>query len=222
LGDIAANKIKSFKAQPYCDRRAVVDDVLLEVYSRHADMSAEYVCEIMIYRKGKIAFAATEVADAHIAVGEVFQYISDMLKKAVYLSEFRLLFVMYPSVYVGDAKKLQKRLVALEDIVFCIVVGYDALTVTAFGKGAAELCLSYDSAVSRFRHAVFALAHLGYKVDLHEAFANCRNIPLGGCHGEISVKCFIVRGEGLYLDHPLALYKSCACNGFDDFLIDRL
>ena len=123
LGNISAEKLKSVKAELFCHAVAIIHHVGLQIHARHAHLATQHVCEIVVCRKGKVAFAAAEVADAKLALArQMRKTIARQLQKAVDLAEFRLLFVADTSVFVADVKQTQKRLLAAQNIAFLSVV----------------------------------------------------------------------------------------------------
>ena len=71
------------------------------------------LCEIVIYRKAEVAFAAAQVVNANFLVlWELFVNVLYMLKKSVYLSELALLFVVNSAALGADTQLNEEGLVA--------------------------------------------------------------------------------------------------------------
>ena len=87
----------------------------------------------MVRRKAEIALSAAQVAYVQLAVlVQLFLRVDYVLGKAAYLSEFRLLFVVYPSVFVRHVKRTQEFFLSREKAVLCTVVLFGACDLLAF------------------------------------------------------------------------------------------
>ena len=101
---VAAKELKTVKLQGVSDRITMLHYVGLEVNARHAHVAVQNVCEVMINRKGKVAFSATKIANTECTrFGKRRDAIAQKLQKAVDLSEFRLLFVVDSATLIADA-----------------------------------------------------------------------------------------------------------------------
>ena len=105
----------------------------------------------MINGKREIAFSAAQVAYGYFALRKLALDIPNHFYKAVYLTEFELFFVVYSSVFVGNAEELQKRLGAVENVLFFDIIFLNAYLIYTVGKQSpAELALSDYYRASRF------------------------------------------------------------------------
>ena len=120
---IAAYEFKSRKAERPGDRRAVFDNIRLQINSRHAHAPAAQNGKIVVNRKRKIAFSAAKIAYAQLAFGgQTALDLPDMLKKATYLTELRLFFVVNSAAFVAYAERAQKRLATVKQTVLAAVI----------------------------------------------------------------------------------------------------
>ncbi|CDE03656.1 unknown [Anaerotruncus sp. CAG:390] len=206
LKHVAANEFKSVKAETGGDRRAVLNDVGLEIDPRHTDRSPAHHGKIMVDRKREIAFSAAEIAYAQHAVGRQVSFdLAYMLEKAAYLAELRLFFVVNAPVRIADAESAQKRLVPFEKALLAAVVAAarSGAARAFFDSGHRGACAD-DSCITLCVCAVFAgSAALERKVGAHKTggkFAERRAVILGN----VPLERLAVLAEGLKLQHTPA------------------
>ena len=77
----------------------------------------------MIYCKGKIALTAAEIVNKKLALlRKIAVYILNVFEEAADLSEFVLLFIVYPARSVRDTKLGKKALIARKDVILLSVI----------------------------------------------------------------------------------------------------
>ena len=126
--------------------------------------------KIMIDRKGKIAFSAAKIIDQQFAfTRKIGINIFDVFKESADLSEFMLLFIVDPAVFVADSKFDEKAFVARKNMIFLSVVrsrADDLILFDAGRNGVFDLTVARKNLLARFRAFEFGIADGRQYIDL--------------------------------------------------------
>ena len=115
--DICGKKLQAVKAEFFRGLRAEADHVLFAVDTGHFHRAAHDGMQIVVCRKAKIAFPATEIEHMKFScLRQRFIDICDLFHKTMDLTEFCVLLVINSPGCVGNAERTQKRLVSAQQI----------------------------------------------------------------------------------------------------------
>ena len=80
---------------------AEIHNAFFKVNAINNNCSVKHPRKIVAYRKAEITLSAAQIRHTkHTVLRQMLHHISHMLQKAVYLTEFRLFFVMDTSAFI--------------------------------------------------------------------------------------------------------------------------
>ena len=127
----------------------------------------------MVYGKAQIAFSAAKIVYPQNAFcREILLHGANVLKKTVDLAEFRLLFIVYPAVFIRNAERNQEWLVAIQNVILSPIQGLrecfgEILSV----QGAKDFVSPQEHGRALLVLTVFRISHGGDDIDLPVAVA---------------------------------------------------
>ena len=209
LSGVAAEKFQTAPSEGARHKVTPINHVGFEIHPRHLNGSTENVGKIMVGGKGKIAFAATQVANTQLSRrGKCGQAIADQFQKSVDLTEFGLLFIVDAPVRVADVEQPQKRLVPLQNVRLAAIVGGNLHARGRLGrKRTGQLFAAEQGLFARFGRSELASTHCGNQVDL-TMHRDQLTQTVGIFGQDVFMNGFAVGAKGLGLKNGLAAHRS--------------